>query len=146
SAPPPPTSTSFPYTTLFRSDDPVDAGVEQLVLRGIRGAVHREHAERAGRPVRAVRTAALLIDTQPRPGRVYGAMRRIETGRHRCGGRPLGLVAEEGLVAPIARVPPHRGGTPRHPCQAQIALRVEHGASEARHQELDHRRIVANDL
>src|SRR5690625_6809615 len=30
--PPPPTSTLFPYTTLFRS--PADLGVEALVLRG----------------------------------------------------------------------------------------------------------------
>jgi len=127
-------------------DDPVDAGVEQLVLRGVRRAVHREHAEGAGRPVGAVRTAAPLIDPQQRPQRVHGAMRRVEPGSHRCGRRPFGLVAQERLVAPVARVSPHSGDTPRDPCRSQIALRVEHGAGEARHQELDHGRIVALDL
>ena len=127
-------------------DDPVDAGVEQLVLRGVRRAVHSEHAEGAGRPVCAVRTAAPLIDPQQGPQGIHGAMRWVEPGRHRYGRRPLGLVAQEGLVAPVTRVSPHRGGTPADPCRAQISLGVQHRAGEARHQELDHRRVVAHDL
>ena len=70
-------------------------------------------------------------------------MRRVEPGRHRCRRRPLGFVAQERLVAPVAGVSPHRGRPPSHPRGAQIALRVEHGARETRDQELDHHGVVA---
>src|SRR3712207_7197576 len=54
----PPRSTLFPYTTLFRSADPVrhEAGAER-------------HA--AGRPVQAAPVAGALVEDQPQPADLH---------------------------------------------------------------------------
>src|SRR5690606_31053411 len=132
--PPPPRSTLFPYTTLFRSarrGRPARRPVARRptrrpVRRGaVRGRPVRRHARARPRPrVGAVEPRALEHDTHAREQLAQRA-RALGAGRERVVGE--GLVDLEGVLARGAAVGVRRHGSP------WLSVRSRPGAGRAAH-------------
>ena len=126
--------------------DSVDVGIEELVGGRVAGAVHREDAERAGRVMLVIARAADCVDADHRPSGIHGGARRVEAVRRLGGRRPFRLVAQEGVVAAVARVAPHRCHAPRDARGPPLPVGVEERPGEAGDEKIDHGGIVSGHL